>query len=381
MINSDRITRRFTQLAQIDSVSRQEGEIASVLADYLTKMGAKVIFDTAGEKVGGQTGNLIARFEGNTNAAPMFLSGHMDTVEPGKGVKVLFENGIFTSDGTTILGADDKSALAIILEVMDCINENSLPCPPIEVVFTICEEIGLLGAVNLDYTLLDAGFGYILDSTDTEGIVVKAPSANKIDISIHGRAAHAGAAPEKGISAIQVASEAIASLSLGRIDEETTCNLGTITGGRATNIIPDFVQIEGEARSHDDDKLDKVTNSIVKAFEKTCLKFGNGDGLPKVDTRVIRDFSRTDIPEDHEVITLARKASSNLGYDLAAKTIGGGADANVFFSKGIVGGVLGTGMKDVHTTKEHIALADMIKTTRLLLEIISIHAQNGTGPE
>ncbi len=378
MINSDRITQRFIELAQIDSVSRQEGEISARLTQILEDMGAKVIFDNAGEKVNGQIGNLIARFPGNTGAEPIFLSGHMDTVEPGNGVKVQFKDGIFTSDGTTILGADDKSALAIILEAMDCVLENNLPHPPVEIIFTICEEIGLLGAVHLDYSLIESRFGYILDSTDTEGIVTRAPASNKIDIMIKGRAAHAGAAPEKGISAIKVAADAISSLHLGRIDAETTCNLGTIAGGLATNIVPEEVHIRGEARSHSDEKLDRVTQTILDAFFTSAkhheTRNGTDNGLPKIDTRVEQDFPRTNIPEDHLTVRLARKAAGNLGYELESKTIGGGADANIFFSKGIIAGVLGTGMKDVHTLKENIALADMVKTTGLILEILRVHA-------
>lgn len=337
-------------------------------------MGATVMVDNAGEKVNGQTGNLIAKFKGNTDVEPLFLSGHMDTVEPGNGVTVQFNNGIFTSDGTTILGADDKSALAIILEVMDCVHENNLPCPPIEIIFTVCEEIGLLGASFLDYTMIDSKFGYILDSTDTEGIVIKAPASDKIDIRIKGKAAHAGAAPENGISAIQVAADAIASLELGRIDEETTCNLGTISGGLATNIVPDFVEIRGEARSHDESKLDRVSRNITDAFHKAAERYARGCGFPIVEAVVRRDFPKTNIPEDHMAVTLARKAAETLGFSLEGKTIGGGADANIFFSKGLVAGVLGTGMKDVHTLKEHIALADMVKTADLIIAILQLHA-------
>jgi tripeptide aminopeptidase len=296
-------------------------------------------------------------------------------VAPGKGVKVQFENGIFTSDGTTILGGDDKSALAIILEVMEVIKENHLPCPPVEIIFTVCEEIGLLGAKHLDLSLMDAKFGYILDSTDTDGIVTKAPSANKIHVKVHGRAAHAGAAPEKGISAIFAAATAISTLELGRLDAVTTCNLGTISGGMATNIVPEYVEIHGEARSHDPERLKQVTSNIVFGFETAMERLqAEGQDLPRVEIEVEEDFPNTHIPEDHIAITLARKAAGNLGRKLASKTIGGGADANIFFGKGIVAGVLGTGMTDVHTLKESIAISDMENTAQLLLEILRVHA-------
>lgn len=376
MINEKRLGDRFTMLAQIDSESFSEGEIAGVLAGLLKEMGAEVAFDDAGQKVGSNSGNLIARFRGTADVDPIFLSGHMDTVVPGKGVKVQFRDGVFTSDGTTILGSDDKSALAIVLEVMDVVRENSLPCPPVDIVFSICEEVGLMGAKHLDLSMMAARFGYVLDSTDTEGIVTRAPSANKITAKIYGRAAHAGAAPEKGISAIQAASKAIAGLELGRIDAETTCNLGLISGGAATNIVPEYVEVRGESRSHDMETLETVTRGIVDAFESACAALREeGEDLPRAEVVVEQDFPNTNIPEDHPVIVLARKAAANLGRSMTSKTIGGGADANIFFGKGIVAGVIGTGMTDVHTLKESIRLQDMVDCAALVLEILQLHAR------
>lgn len=374
MINSDRLGRRFKELVEIDSLSRHEKNLALELEKILTKMGASVCYDNAGEQVGGNCSNLVAKFPGSVEAKPLFLSGHMDTVGPGKNINVLFEDGIFKSDGTTILGADDKSAIAIILEVMDVIFENNIDHPRVEIIFTICEEVGLLGAKHFDYSLMDSKFGYILDSTDTNGIVTKAPAANKINVKIYGKAAHAGARPENGINAIQVASKAVAALQLGRLDEETTCNIGTIKGGEATNIVPEFVEINGEARSHDVEKLKAVTDNIVNSFYSAAREFTDVSGLPKIDAVVENDFPNTDIPKDHKTIKIAEKAAENIGVSLEAKTIGGGADANVFFSKGIVAGVLGTGMTDVHTVNESIALKDMENTAALVLEILKVHA-------
>lgn len=389
MINSNRLAERFKMFVKIDSVSREEGKIASKLSDLLKSMGAEVFFDNAGEMTGGECGNLVAKFKGSVKAKsvkakkagkeekvePLFLSGHMDTVEPGRGIKVVFENGIFKSDGTTILGSDDKSALAIIFEVLDTVFENNLPHPPLEIVFTICEEIGLLGAKHFDFSLLDAKIGYILDSTDIDGIVTKAPAANRFTINIHGKDAHAGAAPENGVSAIAVASKAIAALELGRIDHETTCNIGIIQGGKATNIVPDFVTVDGEVRSHDKTKLKNVTDTIIKAFYDAADKIRqNNDEIPKIEVVLEEDFPATNIDEDHAVVKLAKKAAENLGKKMESKTIGGGADANIFFGKGITAGVLGTGMTDVHTVRESVKLKDMENTATLLLEILRVHA-------
>lgn len=376
MIDEERLGQRFEALARIDSESGSEALIAKVLEKELTDLGAIVVFDDAGAKVNGDCGNLLAAFKGNTDVDPVMLSGHMDTVVPGKGVNVIFEDGVFRSDGTTILGSDDKSALAIILEVMQVVKENNLPCPPVEVVMTVGEEQGLLGAKHLDCARLKSKFGYILDAVDTQGIVNRAPAANKISAKIYGRAAHAGSSPENGISAIYAASCAIAKLELGRIDGETTCNLGLISGGAATNIVPEYVEIHGEARSHDPEKLDTVTHTIVSTFENTMaeLQVDDGDTLPRVEMIVENDFPHTNIPEDHVMIKLAQKAAANLGRDLACKTSGGAADANIFFGKGIAAGVIGTGMTDVHTLKESIALKEMVSCAELVLEILQIHA-------
>lgn len=377
MINPERLAETFIRLVQIDSVSKQEADICSELRNILDAMGAETFVDDAGKAVGSNTGNLIARFRGNVDVPTLMLNAHMDTVEPGKGVKPVYQNGVFTSDGTTILGADDKSAIAILLEVLTVLQEDRMPHGPLEVVLTISEEIGLQGAKHLDLSRLTATFGYALDATDTAGIITRAPGANHLKFVVHGKDAHAGAAPEKGINAIGIAAKAIAGLTLGRIDHETTCNIGVIHGGVATNIIPSLVTVSGEVRSHDPQKLSDLTQTIVSAFETAVQGYvpqSDDAGSPRLEVEIIPDFTRTHIPEDHPVVTLAMKAAQNLGRTLAPKVTGGGADANVFFSKGIMTGVLGTGMRDMHTVREWVRLSDMVQTTELVLEIVRLHA-------
>jgi len=377
MINKDRLAETFMQLVQIDSVSKEEGKIAQTLYDMLSDLGAEVIRDDAAEKIGGQSGNIIAKFKG-TAVAPIMLNAHMDTVEPGRGIEPDLENGVFKSKGDTILGADDKSALAIILEALRVLNENQINHGPLEVVFTVCEEVGLLGAKNLNFDLISAQYGFALDATDTQGVITRAPSANHLKFTVHGKAAHSGAKPENGINAVQIASKAIANMHLGRIDRETTCNIGLINGGRAINIVPDRVDVEGEARSHDEDKLAQVTQAMFDSFQKAVAagqQTGNSDSLPKLNYSVEKEFSRTHIPEDHPVVVLASKAAANLNRNMICKATGGGADANVFSQHGISLGVLGTGMTDMHTLQESVKLDDMIATTELLLEIIRLHAE------
>jgi tripeptide aminopeptidase len=382
MINRKRLAETFKFLVQIDSVSKEEGVIANEIKKILESLGAKTFVDNAGDKIGGNSGNLIAKFEGNTQAPPLLLNAHMDTVEPGRGVTAVLENGTFTSNGTTILGADDKSAIAILLETLNILKENNLQHGPLELVLTVCEEIGLQGAKHLDLSAVTATYGFALDATDTEGIVTRAPSANHLEFIVHGKDAHAGAAPEKGINAISLASKAIAKLELGRIDQDTTCNIGIIEGGIATNIVPNLVKVKGEARSHDDEKLDKITNEIVSSFNEVIenyKKLNPNDEFPRVDINIKKDFPRTHIPDDHPVIKLATRAAENLGRNMVTKTTGGGADANIFFERGIFTGVLGTGMRDMHTVRESIKLDDMVRTAELLLEIIRLHSNADIG--
>lgn len=382
MVNKDRLAETFKFLAEIDSISKEEGTISREIKKILESMGAETWVDGAGDKIGGDTGNLIARFKGSRQAPPLLLNAHMDTVEPGRGVTAILSDDVFTSDGTTILGADDKSAIAILLEALKIIQENDLTHGPLELVFTVCEEIGLMGAKHLDLDLISAKFGYSLDATDTEGIVTRAPSANHLEFKVHGKDAHAGAAPEKGINAISLASKAIARLELGRIDHETTCNIGVIEGGTATNIVPNRVTVKGEVRSHDEEKLNKITNAMVSSFKGVVDNYKgmtSDHGLPGLETKIQKDFSRTYIPEDHPVVKLACRAADNLGRKMVTKTSGGGADANIFFEKGIMTGVLGTGMRDMHTVRESVGLDDMVRATELLLEIIKLHARGRDG--
>ena len=304
----------------------------------------------------------------------------MDTVEPGRGIIPVFEDGRFTSAGKTILGADDKSAIAILLEILAVLKEHNLPHGPLELVFTVCEEIGLLGARHFDFDMLESSFGYALDATDPDGLITRAPAADHFTITVHGRQAHAGAAPEKGINAIVLAGKAIADLPNGRIDRETTCNIGSIEGGLATNIVAPQVTVKGEIRSHDENKLVALTEQVTSAFQlavDNCHDLHPGLDPPRLDVLIERAFSRTAISDDHPMVALARRAADNLARPMRTKISGGGSDANVFYEHGIMVGVLGTGMRDVHTTREHIRLEDMVKAAELLLEIIRLHAEGG----
>ncbi len=381
MIDAQRLKKTFLDLVKTGSVSKKEGVFARKLKELLERLGARTQVDAAGKATGSDTGNLVATLPGNRAVAPLLLSAHMDTVQPGEAVHPVFQDGVFRSDGTSILGADDKSAIAVLLESIRVIQEKELPCGPLELVFTVCEEDALAGAKHLDFGRISARYGYVLDATDTEGIVTRAPASDRLTFDVFGKEAHAGAAPEKGINAIQLACRAIASLDLGRIDRETTCNIGVIQGGFATNIVPSRVTVIGEARSHDEAKLTAVTAAIVGAFETAVGKPSgpaSGNGLPRLETRVNRSFSKTHVPENHPVVLLAKSAAEALGRKMACKASGGGSDANIFFERGIVAGVLGTGMRDMHTVSEWIRLNDMVRAGELLVKILTLHAESAS---
>jgi len=375
-VDRERLARTFSELVRIDSVSREEGRICRHLQCLLGDMGLTVCVDDAGAKVGGETGNLIGRLPGNRRAAPLLLCAHMDTVEPGRGVQPVFKDGVFVSRGGTILGADDKAGLAIIIEALRCVLENGVPCGPLEIVFTVCEEIGLLGAKHLDFDQLAARTGYVLDTRNPDVIVTRAPAANRLRLTVEGRAAHAGADPENGINAIALAARAISGIALGRIDAETTCNLGMIEGGVATNIVPPRVVVHGEVRSHDTSKLEAATQTIVDSFRQSVDGYigDDGLGLPRLETEIRLDFDRMRIPDAHPTVALAQQAAVRLNRKLYSATSGGGSDANVFVNHGIITGILGTGCEKVHTTGERVALDDMARAAELLIEIIRIHA-------
>jgi tripeptide aminopeptidase len=377
MINVNRMAQTFMELVRIDSVSREESRLAAYLQEQLESLGAETVFDGSAAQTGSDTGNLIARINGSGGKAPLLFSAHMDTVEPGRGVNPALKDGRITSDGTTILGADDKSAIAILLEILRVLKESGKSHPPMEFVFSTCEEIGLVGAKHLDWSLISARQGYVLDTRDPEGLVTRAPSANRLKFTVVGRDAHAGSAPEKGINAILIAAQAIAKLELGRIDSETTCNLGVINGGDAINIVPKKVQVDGEVRSHDDRKLTDVTQRMIDAFETAATSYPSDDSeLPYVTVDVHPDFKRTHIPEDHAVVQMAFTAAKRLKRPITLQVAGGGSDANVFFQRGIMAGVLGTGMTDVHSVREYIDLADMVKACEMVLEIVAIYQEN-----
>ncbi|MFQ5988947.1 MAG: M20/M25/M40 family metallo-hydrolase [Candidatus Methylomirabilales bacterium] len=379
MINLDRMRSHFLTLVRIDSPSRKERELAMRLKEELSSSGAEVGFDQADRLVGGTVGNLIARIPGTRPGVPPFLlCAHMDTVGPGEGIKPQVEENTIKSDGSTILGADDKSGIAIICEVVRVLQEEEVPHGELEILLTICEETGLLGAKHLDVSHLHARTGLVLDSSDPDRVITRAPAANRLQIMVRGLEAHAGVCPERGINAIRIASEAIAGMRLGRLDEETTANIGPIEGGTATNIIPNAVTVHGEARSHDEVKLKAQTEHMIRCFEEAAGRHQlTLDGVThhgQVSCQVQRDYDRLFIPEGARIVQLMQQAARTLGREITLWRTGGASDANILCAKGLEIANVGTGQREVHTLREYLQLSDMVKSAELILEAVKLHA-------
>lgn len=376
MINQDRMAKEFAALASMSSPSLQEAEIAARLEQRLREMGAEVLFDTSQQATGGQIGNMVARFPAaGLDVAPMLFSVHMDTVSPCENVVPVLRDGIFTSAGETVLGADDKAGIAELIEALEVIREQQIPRGPVEVVITVAEEIGLLGAKHFDFSLVQSKYGYALDTTGSDTMVLRAPGANRLYVELTGREAHAGVAPELGVSAIQTAGLALSRMRLGRIDHETTANMGKIEGGVACNIIPKTVRLEGEARSHDPDKLERQTRHMMACFEEAAdAMASNIEGRifrPRVDIAVHPDYPHMKVAETAKVASLAKAAAGAIGHTLQVKDGGGGSDANIFNAHGIEVVILATGMEDVHTSHERVSVLDMTRVAELLVAIMS----------
>jgi tripeptide aminopeptidase len=379
LINRERLRDLLIELIKIDSLSRQEYHVAMRLKRELEELGASVAIDDAGEKVGGNVGNVIATFPGNAlQSQPLLLSAHMDTVVPGEGIVPILEGDILRTDGKTVLGGDDKSGVAIICEVLRVIKENGLPCGAIDVVFTICEESGLIGAKCLDIARLRARTGLVLDSDSVGFLFTKAPAANRMEFRVRGLEAHAGVCPEKGINAIKVAAEGIAQMQLGRIDHETTANIGVVEGGMAVNIVPNQVILKGEARSHDSAKLARQTEHMQRCLDEAAARYAlDLDGKhhqAKVEAKIERDYDRMDVPESAPIVQLVHAAARNLNLDVKTRATGGGCDANILNQKGLVVANLGTGMREIHTVNEWLDLRDLYLSAQMVLEIVKLNA-------
>ncbi len=358
----------LAEIIRIDSESRSEKNVALFLEKEMKEIGGECFYDDCGEKVGGNVGNLIVKIKGNTDAPPFFLSSHMDTVAPGKGIKPVIKDGIMRSDGATILGSDDKSGISVIVEIVRCLKEHNPPHGDIEIAFTICEEVGLLGAKHIDTSIFNSTDGIVLDSSTPDRLVLQCPASDRLEVCVKGVEAHAGLCPEEGVSAIEIASDAVSKMKLGRIDSETTANIGKISGGTAINIVPGSVSLLCEARSHNEEKLEKQMRHMRMCFEKASSKAHKGGPGPEMLQENI--YPLMDVSPSSRMTKLVEENASRLGFPVVFHKSGGGCDANYFNRKGIECVNLGTGMYDLHTVNEHLIIEEFNRCADIVLGTI-----------
>lgn len=373
VLNKDRIFEEFKELVAIPCHSTKERQIFEVVKAKLEALGFNVEEDDAASKLDSECGNMWAFLPGNkAGATKVLLSGHLDGVEPCSGTTVVRKDGILYSDGTTILGSDDKSGVVAILEGVRMILEENAEHGDIQVLLTIAEEGGVNGSRCMDKSKLNADVGYALDSEGAPGeIIVGAPGQYKYSIKVIGKTAHGGMEPEKGINSVMVAAKALAEVKrYGRIDEETTANIGIINGGIATNIVPALVEIQGDARSRNSEKLiairDEIVNTICTAVEKQGAK---------AEADVVLKYNSFLVDENSKVVELAKDACAQFGFEPNVGLTGGGSDANFINAYGVPCVILGTGMSNVHTVDEYIKEEDLYNSALMVYGILKAAAK------
>ncbi len=369
------IQKYFCRLVSIDSESLDERAMIDALKADLISFGAEIFEDDTHTKTGGNAGNLFARIPGNVSKPPILLCAHVDTVVPGKGVKPQIQDDRIVSDGTTILGSDDKSGVAQIMMGIKAILEQGLDHAPVEILFTVSEEIGLLGAKHFDKSKIKSAFGYAFDAQNIGDLFIAAPSQVSFKITVKGKEAHAGVEPEKGINAIRVAAEAVAAMPMGRIDFETTVNLGKICGGMATNIVPNQVVIQGEARSHSDHKLEQVCADVQAALETTVARYQFENLGAAYEYSQNTEYKAFRVEEDAEAVKLAKTVLHGMNLPVNCVVGGRGSDANIISAAGIPMIIVGTGMNRYHTVNEYIEIADLEAGQTFVFELIKQYSK------
>ena len=365
----------FTELAALPSPPGEERQVADLVVAYLHDLGLEVDEDDCGTRIGSSAGNLYARLDPVVAGTPLFLCAHLDTVPPQGALEPVVEDGVVRNAGGTILGADNKSAVAAMLHATRRILAENRPHAGVELVFTPKEEVGLVGAYAFDASRLRARVGYVYDQAAPVGdVILGAPYAQSMVVRFHGRAAHSGMYPEEGRSAIAAAARAIADLRLGRVDDETTANVGLISGGTAPNIVPEWCTFNAEARSHDERKLADLVQEMLDAFT-----FAAGVAECDVSTEVQRSYRGYRFRRDDLPVRLATAALERCGVSPRYGLSGGAADANVFNERGLQCVNLANGMTDIHTPDERIAVDDLELMVDVTLALVDA-ARDGAQP-
>lgn len=368
LIKKERLVNNFLEMLKQESPSYEELPMGKWLLEYLSQRGIEAYMDECASEIGGNCGNIIAHIKGNFKSSPLCLAAHMDQVAPCRNIIPKIEGNLIKTDGTTTLGGDDKAGIAVILEALEHILEDELPHREMYLLFTVCEEKGLIGAKYLDISKLKAENIVIVDAAGPAGIIAyKAPAMRTMEVVFKGKKAHAGIEPEKGINAIKVASDAISQMHIGRIDEETTSNIGRIEGGGATNIVTDEVRFTAEIRSHSIEKLEYETN-----YMRSCCRNSADKYYADFEFKVDMECPNLELSQDSYVYRLCINAFRDEDIDPKPLIIGGGSDANILCGKGYKCAIISVGMDKVHTSEETLSIDDMLKTARVIARMMTV---------
>ena len=361
-MNTSRLIERFSKYVACDSESGNEGRFCELMEAELQALGMTVVRDEVGEKCGSNGYNLFASLPGA--GEPILFSAHLDTVPPGVGIEAVVEDGVIRSKGNTVLGADNKAGIAAVVEAITMIQEEGLTHRPVEVLFSVCEEIGLLGAKYADYSKIQSKQAVVLDNSVPGSLINEGPAMMEIFVEITGRSAHAAMSPEKGISAVKVAAAAIVDIPTGKVDENTVMNVANLLAPGKSNVVPEKASFDIDLRSFSEEALQKHVAQIEQAVKTACEAKGA--------TYTIRANRKTDVlfvPPESPVVARLREVYAGLGVEAKVEKTYGGADATWIFKNGIDAINIGIGMMDVHSSDEHISVADFALTTRVVYEM------------
>ncbi|RDY26916.1 M20/M25/M40 family metallo-hydrolase [Romboutsia weinsteinii] len=368
MISKERLQDTFINIVKVDSPPKHEIEMANWLVKYLEARGIESKIDNVDSKFDGNSGNVIAYIKGSLDIEPICFQAHMDQVVPCIGVKPVVEGNIIKTDGTTTLGADDKAGIAAILEALEHIKEENIPHRDIYLMFTVCEEVGMYGCKHFDTNDLPIKNIVILDAEGKPGtIAYKAPSKEHVEITFNGRKAHAGIEPEKGINAVVAASHAISNMHVGRLDSETTSNIGGINGGGPTNIVTDEVTFNAEIRSHSMEKLQNEINHMKRCCDEAASKFNT-----TYEINHNNSYPSFELSKESYIYRLSEKCIKNAGIEPNPMVIGGGSDANILAQKGYDCAIIILGMYKPHALEEYLNIDELYLTTKAVANMMTL---------
>ena len=364
-MNTERLLEKFSRYVACDSESGNERQFCELIESELRARGMTVIRDEVGEAAGSNGWNVYASLAGI--GEPILFSAHMDTVPPGVGIEAIVENGVIRSKGDTILAADDKAGIAAVVEAIDMLQEVGTTHRPVEVLFTVGEETGLLGSKHANYAHMQSKEAIVLDNANPGSMINEAPAMAEIFVEITGRSAHAAIAPDKGIHAIKAAAAAIMEIPCGHADEYTVINVANLLAPGKSNVVPEKASFDIDLRSFDETALEKHIAHIEQAVKSACEPLG-----AKYTVRVERKADILFVSPEHPLVTRLKEVYEDLGIPSKIEKTYGGSDATWLFKNGIDAINIGIGMMDIHSTDEHITVADLENTTRVVYGMMQV---------